>query len=435
MPKATFVHQLKPNAGFNWIGCGPHDDGDEFIVLQDILPRIAEVFTAVTTPSEGSVLPGFFDTHGLRPPSESERRVLGTIVRRGAIGQPALARATGLAQQSISRIIKRLLSLGAVTEGERVLSGRRGQPGVEVCVVPSFAYTFGLSMMTDAISVTLMDFSGTVVAERHRDVPAMTRTAVLGQLERIIDALIDEYSVARDRILGLGVSISGRHIGPGAVYNTPTALDDWALTAIDRLFQERFDMPVWVENDGNAAAVGESLVGVGRTYGNFAYLFVDTFIGGGIIINHELMRGCNGNGGEIGLLLPKNTYPHPSLESLRQTLGEYGVEHFRVSEMIKDFNNTWPGIEEWIIKSRGSFSLIASALAAILDPEAIVLGGRMPSALARQVIPHIEIYNDSRRGKPRALPRLLVSKASGDASAIGAAALPFKDQFFSAAMG
>jgi len=382
----------------------------------------------------GSGVPRFYATHGLKAMSRSERRVLGTIVRGGEVGQPALARATGLAQQSISRIVKGLVSINALTEGDRVLSGKRGQPGLAVRVTPDFAYSFGVSMMTDAISVALFDFSGSVVEEQHRDLPAMTRNAVLDAAETMIERMIEAHGVEFSRIFGMGVSISGRYIGPGAVYNTPSPLDDWALIAIDRLFEERFDIPVWVENDGNAAAVGESLVGVGRHYDNFAYLFIDTLVGGGIIMNHELMRGCNGNGGEIGLLLPKNIYQHPSLESLRQTLGEYGVEHAGVSEMIRHFDIGWPGIDEWITKTRSSFSLIASALAAILDPEAIVLGGRMPASLARRVIPHIDVYNDSRRGKPRALPKLMASKAGDDASAVGAAALPFKEHFFAAAV-
>lgn len=381
----------------------------------------------------GSGVPRFFDANGLRVPSESERRVLGTTVRGGSIGQSALAQATGLAQQSISRIVKGLVSIGALAEGDRVLNGRRGQPGVKIRVAPEFAYSFGVSMMTDAISVALMDFSGAVVDEEHCRLAAVTRNSVLDKAEEIIEKMVAQHGIETARIFGMGVSISGRYIGPGAVYNTPSPLDDWALVAIDRLFEERFDMPVWVENDGNAAAVGESLVGVGRMVDNFAYLFIDTLLGGGIIINHELMRGCNGNGGEIGLLLPKNLYQHPSLESLRQTLCEFGIEHAGVYEMISNFDCNWPGIDEWITKTRSSFSLIASALAAILDPDAIVLGGRMPASLARRVIPYIDIYNDSRRGKPRALPRLLVSKAGVDASAIGAASLPLKEHFFSAA--
>ncbi len=380
-----------------------------------------------------SGMPAFYAANGLQALSRSEQRVLGTVVRRGEVGQPTLAKATGLAQQTISRIVKGLVSINALTEGSKVLSGRRGQPGYSVRISPDFAYTLGIAIMTDAISVALIDFSGAVLDERHHDMPAMTRNGVLDTAEEIVERVIAAHNVPQERVFGMGVSVSGRYIGPGAVYNTPSPLDDWALIAIDRLFQDRFDMPVWVENDGNAAAVGESLVGVGRELDNFAYLFIDTLLGGGIIMNHELMRGTNGNGGEIGLLLPKNIYQHPSLESLRQTLGEYGIEHAGVSEMIHDFDPEWPGIDEWITKTRSSFSLICSALAAILDPEAIVLGGRMPASLARRVIPHIDIYNDSRRGKPRALPQLLISKAGGDASAIGAAALPFKEHFFAAA--
>ncbi|MEM1261039.1 MAG: ROK family transcriptional regulator [Pseudomonadota bacterium] len=376
----------------------------------------------------------FFVANDLPRPSQTERRVLGTTLRAGVISQPTLAKATGLAQQSISRVVKGLIAIGALAETDRVLSGRRGQPGVAIRVAPSFAYTFGVSIMTDAISVALMDFSGGVADEQHRDLAAMTRDAVLDTAETMVAAMVSSHGIDRRRVFGMGVSVSGRHIGPGAIYNTPRLLDDWALIAIDRLFEERFEMPVWVENDGNAAAIGESLVGVGRMYDNFAYLFIDTLLGGGIIVNHELMRGCNGNGGEIGLLLPRNIYQHPSLESLRQTLAEYGIDNSGVSAMIKNFDPDWPGIDEWITKTKSSFSLIASALAAILDPEAIVLGGRMPTELARRVIPHIDIYNDSRRGKPRALPRLIVSKAGGDVSAIGAASLPLKDHFFAAAV-
>ena len=356
---------------------------------------------AQDTDSSTRTAPSFFGMNGVKAPSATEQRVLGTTVRSGQIGQAALSKATGLAQQSISRIVKGLVNAGAVSEGARLMSGKRGQPGVAIQIVPDFAYTIGVSVLTDAISVALLDFSGVVLEEDHEDMPAMTRTRVLDSVEAIVDRMIEKHNIAPARLFGMGVSISGRYIGPGAVYNTPHSLDDWALVEIDRLFQARFDLPVWVENDGNAAAVGESLVGVGRHYDNFAYLFIDTLIGGGIIINHELMRGCNGNGGEIGLLLPKRTYQHPSLESLRQTLGEHDIAYLSVARMVNEFDPDWPGVDEWLTRTRASFSLIASALAAILDPEAIVLGGRMPRSLAERVIPHIDITNDARRGEPR----------------------------------
>ena len=77
---------------------------------------------------------------------------------------------------------------------------------------------------------------------------------------------------------GVGVGISGYCLGGQGRYNTPRTLDDWALVDIEELLREQLGYPVWVENDGNAAAIGESLVGAGRTYDNFAYIFFSTGI-------------------------------------------------------------------------------------------------------------------------------------------------------------
>ena len=379
----------------------------------------------------GAYFPGFFEANKLRPPSPAERRVLATALRSGTTGQAALAKSTGLAQQSISRLVKGLVSARALKEGTKLLSGKRGQPSTTLQVCPEFAYTFGISIMTDAVSVALMDFSGNMLDGEHCDMPSMERYPMLDKVEEIIDWLTQKHISDPKRIFGIGAGISGRYIGPGACYNTPRVLDDWALIDIDRLLSERFDRPVWVENDGNAAAVGESLVGIGRDFDNFAYLFIDTLLGGGIIVDHELMRGSSGNGGEIGLLLPKHHYQHPSMGLLRDVLSDHDVSSSSVSDMLHRFDPAWPGVNEWIEQTKDTFSLIASNLAAILDPEAIVLGGRMPRSLAKKMIPHIEIYNDFRRDKPRAIPHLLVSKAGRDACAIGAAALPFKEYFFS----
>ena len=66
-----------------------------------------------------SDLPGFFDRNGLRQMSRSERRILSRTVRSGTVGQAALSKATGLAQQSVSRIVKELVSIGALAEARR----------------------------------------------------------------------------------------------------------------------------------------------------------------------------------------------------------------------------------------------------------------------------------------------------------------------------
>ncbi len=367
---------------------------------------------------------------GFKEPSESEKKILSVTLRGGGLTQPEIARRTDLAQQSISRLVSGLIARGALYEGERKSDGRRGQPSMSVEIAPDYAYTFGVAIMTDALSVSLMDFSGVVLEQAQNDMSTMTRSAVIETLNKTFAKFIKKRRLTNKKILGVGVGISGYSLGGHARYNTPRTLDDWALVDIQELLREQLGFPIWVENDGNVAAIGESLVGAGRTYDNFAYLFFSTGIGGGIIINHELMRGCNGNGGEIGLILPRAVYPHPNLELLRQLVAQQGTEVSGISDMLHKFDPDWPAVDEWIARTRDSLSLITSALAATLDPEAIVLGGRIPKSLARKVIPHIEIFDDARRAEPRSVPRLMASETNGDACAIGAAALPFNSRFF-----
>ena len=142
------------------------------------------------------------------------------------------------------------------------------------------------------------------------------------------------------------------------------------------------------------------------------------------------MRGEFGNAGEVAQLLPPSIYPHPNLDLLLRLICKHGVEINTVTEMVRRFDPEWPGVDDWISRVRDSLSLIASASAALLDPEVIVIGGRIPKSLAEKVIPHIEIYDQRRRSDPRPLPRVVVAEAEGNAASIGAAALTFNSYFF-----
>lgn len=371
----------------------------------------------------------FFDDNDLAPPSDSEKKILALTLRQAQTAQPVIARETGLAQQSVSRLVKGLIERGCLLEAERNSGGRRGQPSMTVTIAPDFAYSVGVSMMTDALSIALMDFSGAVLAQEHHLMAEMSRAAVIQQLKSSIKTMCASRRLKRKRILGMGVGISGYCMDGKARYNTPRLLDEWALVDIDRLISEEVGLPVLVENDGNAAAIGESLTGHGRIYDSFVYVYIAAGIGGGVVHNRELVRGANGNAGELGLILPADR-PLPTMEALRQCLSRAGVSFDRLSDMLAQFDPDWPGVDGWIAESREALSTIASAIAAVVDPKAIVFGGRVPAALAEKIIPAIEIYDYARRAEQRPMPRLLASGVGGDAAAIGAAMLPYREHFF-----
>ena len=364
-------------------------------------------------------------------PSESETRVLSYVLRSASCTQPDIVRATGFSQQTVSRLVNDLALRGALRLGDRRSSGRRGQPRIEIQIAPDYAYSLGVALMTDAMSVLLMDFSGGVVGYEYVEMPVMSRRAVFAKLNEVMDRVFASKKIAHDRLFGAGIGISGYNLDGKSRYNPPRALDNWAMVEVDSLFSEALGIPAWVENDGNAAAIGESLLGAGREYSNFVYVFIAAGIGGGVISNHRLMRGVHGNGGEIGLILPHNLFQLPTLETLLQTIRRRGVEVDGISDMLARFDPDWAGVDEWVERSRDPLSLIASAIAALLDPEAIVLGGRMPPILAQKIIPAIELFDDARRQEPRPLPKILLSQTLVDACAIGAAMLPLEKRFYS----
>jgi predicted NBD/HSP70 family sugar kinase len=362
--------------------------------------------------------------------SAAERQILGTVLRRGSVTQSSIVRETDISQQTVSRLIGRLLDRGSVRQGDRVASGKRGQLSTNIEIVPEYAYAFGAAILWDAIAVVLMDFSGRVIDRRITEVPVLTHDGVVDNLRAMQAELTEQWLGDESRVFGVGFSLPGTFIRGTGQVNTPLILDEWANLDIESVLENDLSLPVWIENDGNAAAIGESLVGVGRWARDFVYLYVATGLGGGIIVDGNLLRGEYGNAGEVAQLLPPGSYPHPNLELLFRLVKKHGIEVDSVTEMIHRFDPGWPGVEEWIAKVQDSLSLIASASAAILDPKAIVIGGRIPPKLAELVIPHIAIFDQERRLDPRPLPKIVAAEAAGDAAAIGAAALSFDSYFF-----
>lgn len=361
--------------------------------------------------------------------TQNDRRILGLLFRRKAMTQMSLAEETGVTQQSVSRIMADLLQSGIVQTGEKVSSGKRGYPSTAIALSPGFAYSIGLSIMADAVSLALLDLSGAILEERRQAMASLPIAALLEWTEASIREVSQARQINRDRIVGIGVAITGSFIDTGG-FNTPYSLKEWAGIDIAAIFQEKFALPAFADNDGNTAAVAENILGVGRRAKNFAYLYIATGVGGGLILNGALWRGRFGNAGEYAGGLPPNIYPFPSLEFLRQLAVRHGASYESVSEMLAEFDPAWPVVDEWIARVHDSLSIIASNATSILDLDAIVLGGRIPKELAQRLIPHIELYDQKRRSIVRPKAEILPAEAVGEVTAIGAAILPLQELFF-----
>ena len=361
--------------------------------------------------------------------SANERQILDLVRRRGAVTRAELGRLTGLTAQSVVRLVDELSERGLLSFDVAVAQGR-GKPSPLVRLTADYAYCIGISIATDAVTIALVDFAGRAQVQRVEPMSPITRLGLFAFLHKLIDQVLAACPDARERLFGIGVGMTGFFVGKGSPLNPPEPLDDLALVELDTLLEQELGYPVWIDNDGNVAAIGESLLGVGREYRDFAYLYFSHGFGGGVIANDELLRGMHGNAGDFAGLLPRLGLPRPTLALLREMCNEDGAAYPTIHAMLARFDPGWRCVDRWIDAVAPSLSVVASAIVAILDPAAIVFGGRMPLALAARLMPRIEIDNLPRRGYARPQAQLVAASAPGDAAAMGAAALPLKQHFF-----
>lgn len=359
-----------------------------------------------------------------------EKNVLRIVRQNRPCTQAQLTSQLNITQQSISRIVSTLSEQGLLEIGPLVSAGRRGKPSSELSLSAGAVHAVGISIMADSVAIGLIDFTGNLLGREVEMIPGMELGDVLLAIGHQLDALLAKRNLGRENVCGVGVAMTGYFMGRERRFNPPQPLKHWKDIDVEAEISQFLNLPTWVENDGNAAAMGEAALGAGRRYGDFAYLYFSAGFGGGIIIDGKLMPGRFGNSGEFAGVLPYNVYAHPNLESLRHCIAKRGTELSSIYEMVTHFDPTWPGIDDWIAKVKDSLCLVASACSAILDTEAIVLGGLMPQALAHRLIPEIEFSSMPRWGVRRPVPDVIAAEAPGEATLFGAASMPLEHIYF-----
>ncbi|UYC13110.1 ROK family transcriptional regulator [Xanthomonas sp. CFBP 8445] len=362
--------------------------------------------------------------------SDNERHILDRLRLAGTATRADLSRSTGLTVQSAVRLVDALAERGLVAIGASLAHAGRGKPGAGIALNPGYGHTVGYAIATDALSLALLDFSGQIRATAEHALRSTEPAALLAQLREADAALTAAAGAGLGPRLGAGVAMTGFFVEDGVHMNPPEPLRALGQLSIGDWLAEALGLPVWVDNDGTVAAAGESLLGIGRQYRDFAYLHFNYGLGGGVVIDGACLRGAHGNAGEFAGMLPQQGLERGTLELLRQLLAEDGIALPDIRALLAAYDPTWPAIERWIARVAPGLSLIVSAIVAIFDPQAVVFGGRMPRELATRLIPHVRIDNQPRRGQARPLPVLLPAAATADASAVGAAALPLKACYF-----
>jgi predicted NBD/HSP70 family sugar kinase len=359
----------------------------------------------------------------------NERLVLHLIRRNGVATKAELTRVTGLSPNAVSVIVNALEEDGLLLRGEP-MRGRIGQPSTPLRLNPDARFHIGLKIGRRGFDMVVVDFCGAVRArcEQDHDYPTPERATAF--VANNLDTLLQEASLTREAIAGSGIAIPSQlwHWS-GDFGALQDKMDVWRGHDIVATLNGLLPGPILVENDATAACYAEWVFGARRIKPDSLYFFVGTFIGGGVVLNGGVFRGCRGNAGAFGPLRiseePGGTrlVDHASLSVLHQMLERKGLQHAAGHLGDHKWNSLEPVLSDWILRSARSLANAVVSASAVIDFEEVIIDGAVPpdvrSRMARQL--------ESRLGQLDLggipYPKITQGSFGTGARAIGAAAI------------
>lgn len=367
--------------------------------------------------------------------AHNERLVLSQIRMHGALSKAEIARMTGLSAQAVSVIIRNL-EAEEILRRQKVTRGKVGQPSTPMALNPDGAFSIGLRLGRRSADLALMDLVGNIrkLIKVTYDYPTPSR--ILSFIDTQLAELV--ALAKKGRVLGIGIS------APFELYN-------W----LDRLGAPQDQMAAWrnydlaadvaartgfstiLVNDATCACVAEHAIGRGAAYYDFAYFFIGSFIGGGIVLNGKVQTGPTGNAAAFGPL-PSATKNNPnaqlidtaSLFFLEADIAASGLDASNMWEQTDSWDIFEPHISNWIERTAPAIARATLTVCAVIDFPVVIIDGAFPKTVRDALTLKVRSAITQLNSDGIVVPEILAGAAGADARVVGAALLPINSRFF-----
>lgn len=380
------------------------------------------VFPRSRTPSERSL-----EKRRLR-----KHRVLNVVREHGPLSRADIAKISGFNLPSVSSLVDELVADGLALEDEarEIPRGRRPIP---VYLNRAAAGVVGIDAGKRNTVALMTNLAGEVLARIEHPTPPQADARALAEW---VCSIIEQISVASGNsappLCGVGVGIPGvivKDAGPGNGAEYPAI-------KVRQAIEQRFGVGAIVENDTRMMAIGSRWYDVGREFSTYAVINLGHGTGAGLVIEGRVYGGKHGFAGELGYVpvgergvqaegfegrpdCMENTGSAAGLLRMAQRDGLAVQSAVEVLELARDGNRTALAAVDAFADSLGRG---IATLVNLLDPEAIILGGRL-SRYHELFLPRLE-QSVRTHSLPTILAatRILVSRHEADLAPMGAAA-------------
>lgn len=320
---------------------------------------------------------------------------------------------------SVSRIVDGLIKGGFITE-TRQRRGGMGKPPTELAANETRAFSVGVTYSDDCLRAVLIDITGNVVEKSYETLPEADAETLLQAIAEAAEQLKAHKQVNERSLAGVGValpvSVHGSLFGYESDSSQGSSLSD------------RLGCPVLIENNATAGAVGEQWLGAGRDLDSFYYLAMGDDMSGTLMVRGRPYSGSRGNAGALGdtsavqqANAPELSTAVPRLYAQLRAAGR-DLSSETLVQLLKDSDDLLLG---WVHETAEQLAPLLIATEYLLDPQAFVLGGALPSPLVGTLLEQLVALTRELRSpvKPYT-PDFLPGASGDDALAVGAATLP-----------
>jgi glucokinase len=311
-------------------------------------------------------------------------------------------------------------------------------------------YRVGLDLGGSKILALLLDERGKVIDRiKKRTKPELGYSGLCDRMARMVRNLCAQHNVNFEKdLLGLGMGVPGPVIDGGEKLRCAVNLG-WKMPhPLTKDMSKRLNgLPVWITNDVNAGALAEARMGAGRKAHCVYGLFVGTGLGGGLVVDGQVINGFHGLAGEVGhmvapivgeaqlcscgqhgcveTLVSKKGIQHLILRHARRHRHPLGqAEKLSASDLKDAVDDGDAAVLAALKESMQTLAWTISVVTCVVDPDVVVLGGGVMTDLGKILLPMLDDSLDTYKflTKERR-PRLTLAALGDDAVALGGSLL------------
>ena len=333
-----------------------------------------------------------------------------------------LADAAGLSQATISRVLARMRRDGFVEELPTDPGGLGRPPGL-VRIREGAAHVVGIDAGGQHLRGVAVDLGGATRASEAAGVDGANHHEVVDEIARLVQHLT--FGLGGSRLLAVAIGFSGIvDDASGIVRLSPDLPVLHGVPLADRL-RHALGVPAAVDNDDLLAAVGEAALGAARGCTEVAFLSLGYGLGAGLIVRGRPVHGAAGAAGAIAYLAPGRLEDRASGRAIpvryRELTGDSTARDVDAAGVFARAAAGDPLARQVVDEAIDALGAAVVNVAALLDPQVIVLGG----GLTKNGPIFVDRLAARLAGSVPYPPRLVVSELGDDAVAQGAALLAF----------